>query len=164
MSRRNPSPRTLLDEYGRRIDLQVGAAHKPDCIFGTGFYRIQLIDGGQRYCQDEAEVKRAYKLLAPDQVLRVDRDGYCLDGYVGDANTPDVVDAEQWLAMPREQGMRELGLESEADYARCYRDVEQVVHKRDNRAAQGGVRPSIVIKRKGRPLIDVLQSSESGAP
>lgn len=145
------------DEHGRQVDLKVSAAHRPTCVFGTGFYRIQLKDGGQRYCQDEAELRRVFKLISPSQVIRVDRDGFCLDGdRVGDANTPDVVDGEWWLGLPREQAMRELGLFLEADYARVYRDVEAAVSRRNSREAQSGVHASIVIKRKGRPLIDVL--------
>lgn len=138
-------------------ELVVTTAHRPGCTFGPGFYRINLKSGDMRYCQTEQEVRQVYSLLPGDLVLHVDRDGYCLDGdRVGDANTPDVVDGETWLAMPREQAMREVGLTSEADYARVYKQVEAAVYRRDNRERQGGVHASIVIKRAGRPLIDVL--------
>jgi hypothetical protein len=74
----------------------------------------------------------------------------------GDANTPDVVDAATWLAMPREQAMAEVGLDTEADYQRVYNQVEKVVYARDNRESQGGVHVPVVLKRRGRKLIDVL--------
>lgn len=138
-------------------DLIVTTIHRRDCAFGTGFYRLTLRGGGTRYCQNTEEVEYVHALLGPDQVVRVERDGYCLDGdRIGDANTPDVVDGEQWLALPREQAMREVGLSSERDYARVYRDIEAAVTRRNNRESQTGVHASIVLKRKGRPLIDVL--------
>jgi hypothetical protein len=96
------------------------------------------------------------KLLPREYVERVDRDGFCLDGMrVGDANTPDVIDAEAWLAMPPAQAMAEAGLVREADYARAYRQISEAVYARDNRASQVGVRVPIVIKRKGARVIDV---------
>ena len=102
-------------------------------------------------------MERAFALL--DGVvrdLRLERDGYCLDGAsTGDANTPDVVDGEWWLGLSATDGMQELGLTSEADYLRVYTSVEAAVYRRDNRASQGGVRASIVIKRPGRKVVDV---------
>ena len=137
-------------------ELLVTAAHRADCVFGSGFYRLTLKGDSLRYCQSEKEVEFVTSLLGDDQVIRVERDGYCLDGdRQGDARTPDVVDAEVWLAMPREQAMREVGLERDADYARVYNQVEAAVYRRDNRAAQGGVRASIVLKRRGAPVRDV---------
>jgi len=137
-------------------ELLVVPAHRRECAFGAGFYRISLVDGGTRYCQSEQEVEFVASLLGRGQIIRVERDGYCLDGdRRGDANTPDVVDAEQWLAMPQEQAMQAVGLEREADYARVYNQVEAAVYRRDNRAAQGGVRASIVLKRRGAPVRDV---------
>jgi hypothetical protein len=74
---------------------------------------------------------------------------------IGDAGTPDVVDGEWWLSLPREEAMRELGLTSEADYRRAYVAIEAACGRRDNRASQGGVRASIVIKRPGAKVTDV---------
>jgi len=139
----------------RPAELLVTAAHRDDCRFGSGFYRITLKGGGLRYCQAQEEVEFVHSLLGPDQVVRVERDGHCLDGdRQGDARTPDVVDAETWLSWPRERAMREVGLESEADYARVYNQIEAAVLRRDNRASQGGVRASIVIKKRGRAVVD----------
>jgi hypothetical protein len=33
----------------------------------------------------------------------------------GDANTPDVIDAAEWLAMPQAQAMTGVGIRTEAD-------------------------------------------------
>jgi hypothetical protein len=49
-----------------------------------------------------------------------------------------------------------VGLTSEADYKRVYDQVEQAVGRRNNRETQTGVHVPIVIKKRGRPLIDVL--------
>jgi len=137
-------------------ELLVTAAHRADCVFGSGFFRVHLTDGGVRYCQTQREVSQLAGMLGNSAIHVVERDGYCLDGdRQGDANTPDVVDAEQWLAMPREQAMREVGLERDADYARVYNQVEAAVYRRDNRERQGGVRASIVLKRRGAPVRDV---------
>ena len=96
-------------------------------------------------------------LIGNENIRLVERDGYCLDGdRIGDANTPDVVDAETWLALPMDQAMAEVGLTLEADYIRVYKQIEAAVYRRSNRESQTGVHASIVIKRKGRPLIDVL--------
>lgn len=144
-------------ESSIRTDLLVVTVHRSDCTFGTGFYRISLRGGGTRYCQNKEEVEYVYSLLSRDQVVRVERDGHCLDGdREGDANTPDVVDAEAWLALPMREAMRRVGLTSERDYARVYNDIEAAVSRRNNRESQGGVHASIVLKKRGRPLIDVL--------
>jgi hypothetical protein len=66
-----------------------------------------------------------------------------------------VVDGEWWLGLPREDGMRELGLTKDADYARAYKAIEAAVGRRNNREAQGGVHASIVIKRPGARVTDV---------
>lgn len=63
--------------------------------------------------------------------------------------TPDVIDGARFLNMSKADAMREVGITSEADYARAYKDVEQVVKANRNNQA------SIVIKRAGRPVIDV---------
>jgi hypothetical protein len=47
------------------------------------------------------------------------------------------------------EGMRELGITSEAEYHRAYRDVEAAVSRRNDREAQTGVHASLVIKRRG---------------
>lgn len=142
-------------------ELLVATVHRADCVFGTGFYRLSLRDGGTRYCQNTEEVEYVHSLLGQGQVERVERDGYCLDGdRLGDANTPDVVDAEWWLGLSKEQAMREVGLEREADYAKVCRDVEAAVARRDNRQRQGGVHASVVIKRRGRHVIDVPGEGE----
>ena len=128
--------------------------HKDGCQFGSGFYRIELEGSMPRYCQDEHEVEWALRLLKRSPVTRVARDGYCLDGLIGDANTPDVVDAEWWLGLDRAEAMQELGLHSEQDYARAYRAIEAAVGRRNDRASQTGVRASIVIKRPGAAVTD----------
>lgn len=140
--------------------LLVATAHRAECTFGPGFYRISLIDQGKRYCQNQEQVELAVSLLSREQIVRVERDGFCLDGMrVGDANTPDVVDAETWLGMPRDAAMTLVGLESEADYARVYQQVSDAVHTRDNRQAQDGIHVPIVIKKRGRKVIDVTLES-----
>jgi len=71
-----------------------------------------------------------------------------------DERTPDVIDGARFLGMSQQEGMHELGITSEASYARAYKDVEAAVYARDNREAQGGVRAPVVIKRAGRKVID----------
>ena len=129
--------------------------HREGCVFGGGAYRIELEGSMPRYCQSESELRVAMKMLGESRVLRVCRDGYCLD-YVpeGDANTPDVVDAEHWLGLTQAEGMRVLGLSSETEYARAYRMVEAAVVRRENREGQTGVHASIVIKRPGAHVAD----------
>lgn len=138
-------------------DLLVTTVHRADCRFGSGFYRIVLRDGGVRYCQNKEQVEYVHVLVGNDQVARVERDGHCLDGdRQGDANTPDVVDGELWLMLPRGDAMRLVGLTSEQDYARVYNQVEAAVSRRNDRASQGGIRASIVIKKRGRAVVDVM--------
>jgi len=129
--------------------------HRALCRFGPGMYRIVLTDGSRRYCQSDLEVQRALRLLPGESVRRVQRDA-CLDEPdTGDANTPDVLDAATWLGLSREEGMRELGLEREADYIRAYRMIEDAVLARDRAAQLGGVRASVVIKRPGAHVSDI---------
>ena len=143
-------------------DLLVTTAHRTDCTFGPGFYRVTLKDGGTRYCQAKEQVEFVHVLLGADLIERVERDGYCLDGdRQGDANTPDVVDAEWWLGLSPREAMHEVGLTSEREYAQVYKQVEAAVSRRNNREGQGNVHASIVIKRRGRPLIDVLAEETS---
>jgi hypothetical protein len=56
--------------------------------------------------------------------------------------------------------MREVGLTDERDYARVYRQVEAAVVRRNNRESQGGVRASIVIKRRGRRVVDAMADDD----
>ena len=128
--------------------------HLEACAFGSGFYRVYLRDGSLRYCDTADELRAIHGMLPPNSITRVTRDGYCLDGLRGDANTPDVVDAEHWLGMTVAEGMRELGLPDEATYARVYRDIEAAVSRRNNRESQTGVHASIVIKRPGARVAD----------
>jgi len=128
--------------------------HRPGCTFGPGSYRIELISGSRRYCQSEDEVKAAYALLPLDAIKRVARDGYCLDAH--EVDSPDVLDAERFLNMPQNDAMRELGVESDEEYLRAYRAVEDAVLARDRAISAGAVdRPSIVIKKKGGRVADV---------
>jgi hypothetical protein len=148
----------VIDEHGRTEYLSVMAAHRSDCAFGDGFFRLSFGEHEVRYCQTWDAVLTATKLLegvVPE--IRVDRDGYCLDGdpTIGDANTPDVVDGDWWLSLSVKDGMRELGLTSEKDYKRVYDTISATVYRRDNRASQGGVRASVVIKRPGARVVDV---------
>jgi hypothetical protein len=148
----------VIDEHGRTEYLSVTAAHRSDCAFGQGFFRLTFGDHEVRYCQTWDAVLTATRLLegvVPE--IRVERDGHCLDGdpMLGDANTPDVVDGDWWLGLSVEDGMRELGLTSEADYRRVYRTIEATVYRRDNRASQGGIRASVVIKRPGAKVTTV---------
>ena len=148
----------MLDEHGRTEYLSVSNAHRGDCAFGRGFFRLSF-SGNVRYCQSWDEVQTACHLL--DGVvkdIRIERDGYCLDGnntLIGDANTPDVIDGEWWLGLDRVSGMRELALTSDADYRRAYLAIEAAVGRRNDRQSQGGVRASIVIKRPGARVTDV---------
>jgi hypothetical protein len=59
------------------------------------------------------------------------------------------MDGETFLAMPREDAMRELGVESESEYARAYRAIEDAVLARDRLHHGGSERPSIVVKKRG---------------
>jgi hypothetical protein len=120
--------------------------HRDGCTFGSGFYRVELTNGDRRFCQSDAEVVLLTRILAHESIKRVQRDGYCLDQY--DGSTPDVIQAETFLGMPREEAMRTLGFDNEADYARAYRAVEDAVLARD-RAQSDGDKPSIVVKKRG---------------
>lgn len=147
----------MTDPYGRIEHLVVTPGHRPGCVFGPGFFRVNY-GGNARYLQTEAEVSQVHSLLrGVARDLRVERDGYCLDvdSLIGDANTPDVVDGEWWLGLPVAEGMKELGLKNDTDYRRVYQQVESAVYRRDNRASQGGVRATIVLKRPGAKVSNV---------
>jgi hypothetical protein len=135
-------------------------AHRAQCAFGPGFYRIELRSGDRRYCQDQEELSFVALLLPPGSIRRVQRDGYCLDGIAPEADLDTdpargVVDADQWLGLPRAEGMAILGLTSEADYTRAYHMLEDAVIARDRAQARTGVRASIVVKKRGTPVTDV---------
>jgi hypothetical protein len=131
--------------------------HRPLCRFGPGPYRVVLQDLSRRYCQSQTEVERVYQLVPRDLIRRVQRDAYCLDGLddvEGDQDTRGVIDADQWLELPREQAMAEFGIQSEADYVRAYRMLEDAVLARDRALVQTGVRASIVVKKPGTRVVD----------
>lgn len=132
--------------------------HRPGCTFGRGFYRVQYWAGGQRRQRefDEFEAAQSFASLLPFTGTVVQTDA-CADDPIddrGDAMTPDVVDADQWLAMPRSEAMAELGLTTEDEYQRVARAIEAATYTRDNREAQGGIRVPIVIRRKHTPETD----------
>lgn len=129
--------------------------HVHDCTFGPGFFRVLYTDGGitqTRYFEEKAQADTFIRLLPPSvrRTVKAHRDE-CLDKQrhaANDAMTPDVVDAEWWLKLPKDQAIAELGLSNEREYARVAKAIESVLALRDNRQAQGGVRAPIVIKRR----------------
>jgi len=131
------------------------AAHRPGCRFGDGFYKVIYDDElGQprtRCFGTQAEADLLVRLLPPGRNVRGYRDE-CLDRgrATSDAGTPDVLDGEWWLGLPKAQAMEEAGIADEAVYARIHRAVEDVVYRRDNRATQGGVRAPVILRRKKR--------------
>jgi hypothetical protein len=120
-----------------------------------------LQDGDRRYCQDEDEVGFVATLLKRSSIRRVQRDAYCLDGFESEPEGRGVIDAEQWLEMPRPEGMQVLGLRDEADYIRAYRSIEDAVLERDRAQTRTGVKASIVVKKHGTPVVDASQVEES---
>ena len=122
--------------------------HRPGCTFGPGLYRIVLEDGARRFCQDEREVVFALTLLRAGALRKVQRDGYCLDQE--DLVSPDVLDGVRFLGMSKSEAMAELGTDSEADYFRAYRAIEDAVLANDRAGGQA----SIVIKKKGKETLD----------
>ena len=141
-------------DYLFKVAQGVAPKHKPGCTFGAGFFRLHYRDGGihqTRQYTSEDELRIGMHLLsATVAVDRVQRDA-CLDWDgtpESDANTPDVLDGEQFLAMAKKDGMAALGVSTEAEYARAYNAISDAVYTRDNRQNQGGVRASIVIRKK----------------
>lgn len=130
-------------------------SHRPGCTFGPGLYRILLSDGGRRFVETETQVEAVRRLLPAGAMLRVQRDGYCLDPPDADEATRGVIDGERFLNMPREQAMTELGISNEGDYARAYRAIEEAVLARDRAVAEGRDRASVVIKKHGQAVTDV---------
>lgn len=152
------------------------ASHVRGCAFGPGFYKVTYSDGlgkrATRHFDDRAASDLFVSLLPPTAEPACYRDG-CLDTKRRvDAGTPDTLDAAWWLALPRAQAMEEAGLTEEADYARAHRALSDVVAARENRETQGGVRASVVLRRKRRPhnahlfaggrLIDLSKPSARG--
>ena len=128
--------------------------HRHGCTFGPGYFRIVLSDGGRRFVETELQVEAVRRLLPAGSMLKVQRDGYCLDQ--DDLESPHIIDGERFLNMPQKDAMRELGVTDEADYSRAYRAVEEAVLARDRAIAAGASdRPSIVIKRKGKEVLDL---------
>jgi len=128
--------------------------HRRGCTFGPGYFRIVLSDGGRRFVDTETQVEAVRHLLPAGAMLKVQRDGYCLDQ--DDLRSPDVMDGERFLNLPQADAMRELGITEEADYARAYRAIEDAVLARDRAIAAGARdKPSIVIKRKGKEVLDL---------
>jgi hypothetical protein len=126
------------------------SAHRDDCRFGPGFYRILLEGGARRYCQTEREVRAAMSLLERERVTHVQRDA-CLD----EPDERGVVDGERFLAMSAPAAMAAIGIEAEADYVRAYRALEDALLERDKRTSAGEPKPSVVIKRRGVKVSDV---------
>ena len=103
----------MLDEHGRtrvpRRRQQRRSLAKNDCAFrAPDSFALSFSTGNVRYCQSWDEVQTACHLL--DGVvkdIRIERDGYCLDGnsaLIGDASTPDVIDGEWWLGLRQSEG------------------------------------------------------------
>src|SRR5262247_3753867 len=124
--------------------------HRDDCRFGPGFYRIVLEGGARRYCQTEREVRSAMSLLERQHVTHIQRDA-CLD----DPDDRGVIDGAHFLAMSREEAMAAVGIDSERDYVRAYRAIEDAVLERDKHTPAGEAKPSVVIKRRGVKVSDV---------
>lgn len=129
--------------------------HLPGCSFGGGFYRVVYTDeAGQRVTRrfdDQAGSDLLLRILPATAEPRAYRDA-CLDARPAtDAGTPDVLDGEWWLSLPRVQAMEEAGITDERDYTRAHRAVEDLVYARDNRQSQGGVRAPVLVKRKKTP-------------
>jgi hypothetical protein len=123
-------------------------SHRAACTFGPGFYRLVLVDGSRHFCQTEREVVLARSLLPGDAIERIQRDGYCLDQ--DDLESPHVIEGVRFLDMEQLAAMAELGIDSEDDYRRAYQAIEAAVKAN---AARGG-QASIVIKKKGRTVLD----------
>src|SRR5262252_10229108 len=98
------------------------SAHRHGCTFGPGYFRIVLGDGGRRFVDTEQQVEAVRRLLPSGAMLKVQRDGYCLDQ--DDLESPDVIDAERFLHMPRNDAQAALGGITEQEYQRAYRAVE----------------------------------------
>jgi len=131
--------------------------HRAGCVFGPGFYRVVLSDGGRRFCQTEQQVEAVRRLLPAGVMLKVQRDA-CLDPLEPNESGRGVVDGVVFLAMPREEAMTVLGIDDEADYQRAYRAVEDAVIAADRaEAASGGTirAPNVVIKKRGATVADV---------
>lgn len=101
----------------------------------------------------EEETERRNREAAAKAHPAFRKDGSLLGEYAplaGDAITPDTVDGVWWLTLPKKQAMWELGLTTEAEYARVYRDIEQMAYVVENRRQQTGEYIPLVIKRRKR--------------
>jgi hypothetical protein len=128
--------------------------HRAGCVFGPGFYRVVLSDGGRRFCQSEQQVEAVRRLLPAGVMLKVQRDA-CLDPLEPNESGRGMVEGEVFLNMPRERAMAEFGIETEADYARAYHAIEEAVLAADRAAADGRDRPSVVVKKRAATVTDV---------
>jgi hypothetical protein len=140
--------------------------HLPGCKFGDGFYKIVYDDEfgrpHTRVYTTQADADLLVKILPPGRNIRAYRDA-CLDAAAPvDAATPDVVDGDWWLGLPKAQAMEELGLTKESEYARVHRMVEDMVYARDNRRTQGGVKAPVVIRRRRAPHLAHLFPQSGG--
>ena len=130
------------------------SVHRRGCTFGPGYFRVVLADGGRRFVETETQVEAVRRLLPAGAMVKVQRDGYCLDQ--DDLESPDIIDGERFLHMPQDDAMRALGGVTEQEYVRAYRAVEEAVLARDRAVAAGARdRPSIVIKKKGKQVLDL---------
>jgi len=127
----------------------MNSEHRPDCTFGPGFYRIVLEDGGRRFCRNEREVRTVVAMLGK-AVQHVQRDA-CLD----EPDDRGVVDGERFLSLPKDEAMRLVGIEAEADYVRAYHAIEGAVLARDRAVANGVRQQSVVIKKRGVTVSNV---------
>jgi hypothetical protein len=95
--------------------------------------------------ENRRALARAWDLFA--------KDGSLLGEYapiMGEAVTPDTVDAIWWLALPRAQAMWELGIDEhdDATYSRVRRDIEAMAAAVVNRMLQTRVMVPMTIRRK----------------
>jgi len=132
-------------------------SHRAGCTFGPGHFRIVLADGGRRFVESETQVEAVRRLLPPGAMVKVQRDGYCLDALEPDETGRGVIDGEVFLNMPQKDAQQALGGISAEEYQQAYRAIEDAVLARDRAIAAGAAdRPSIVIKKKGQRVLDAL--------
>jgi hypothetical protein len=107
----------------------------------------------QRLDRLRLEVERHNREAAARAHPAFRKDGSLAGEYApleGDATTPDTVDGVWWLGLPKTQAMWELGLTTEAEYLRVYRDVEAMAYMVENRVRQTGEYIPLVLKRRRR--------------
>lgn len=72
-----------------------------------------------------------------------------------DAHTPDAMDAERLVSMPRGEAKDRLRL-TDAQYDRMMRDVEPVIGARNNRESQEGIAiPAVVVRPDRKNIADI---------